>query len=178
LTEFSERHFSVKDHWKIQKKTGDILDILGPLFEKMYLESLSLHPTEEIKKELQFLQSLSQIWRLDKPKENIEKNPSTSEDDIAEIFSKDFIQKTWNEYEFILQLGTILNDDYLHTDAVATLNQAIDLDPSRVEGYLERAHAFFELDNVDLAVKDYKKIRRLQKKEKSLPKCALDSHTT
>lgn len=58
LIDFSQTHFSAEDTALIVNKINVILDSLYHLFLDVYQESLSLHPTEEIQSELNFMQLL------------------------------------------------------------------------------------------------------------------------
>ncbi len=49
----------------------------------------------------------------------------------------------------------------LYDDAIKLLTKAIKYNPKNLDAYLERAYAYFELNKVDLALKDYKIAKKL-----------------
>lgn len=171
IEDFAKKHrknyFSEKSYTKIVDSLSDILATLAPLFEEVYLESLSLHPTEEIKMELFFLQNLARKGHKFSLKQ---RDFCVAEravlDDIDEYFAVFNVEQNLSKYEMLLSLGTALNESYLYWDAIATLNQAIGLDKSRKEAYVERAYAYFELGQVNEALKDLSKVKSLNKKQK------------
>lgn len=167
LRDFSENFFTREDFWVIDDKLGDILFALRPLFLDMYHDSMTQHPTDEIRMEMQFIQMLSHREDPELLDKALEFDLDVPKGEIPEVHSKNPPNQKSNQYEFLVELGTIHNEYYLHTDAITMLSQAIALNKNKVDAYIERAHAFFELDRIDLAIKDYEKIRHLQKKELS-----------
>ena len=67
----------------------------------------------------------------------------------------------FNEENFLYK-GTIYNNLLCHREAIIFLNQAIEENPSNILAYTERATAYFELGELDLAINDYKYIKHLQ----------------
>jgi len=63
--------------------------------------------------------------------------------------------------EILLELGSVLNDLLLHTQAIDTLTQAIKYNRNNREAYIERALAYFETDQIKLALKDYEKAKEI-----------------
>ena len=60
-----------------------------------------------------------------------------------------------------LEKGAILNDLLLYKEAIQLLTESIRLNPSNREAYIERAMAYFETDQLPLALKDYQKAKKL-----------------
>ena len=50
------------------------------------------------------------------------------------------------------------NAYFLYEDAVKFLDEAIKLNPYEKEAYKERAFSYFELNRIDLALEDYKRV--------------------
>lgn len=72
------------------------------------------------------------------------------------------VQGTFSiESEILLETGTIANKLLLYKKAIHDLTQAIKLDPNNREAYLERAFAYFETNQIKLALSDYKKIEEI-----------------
>ena len=57
--------------------------------------------------------------------------------------------------EAYLNAGIIESEAGLYNNAILSLNQAIDKDPTNKDAYFERAVAYFETGEFDLALKDY-----------------------
>lgn len=51
--------------------------------------------------------------------------------------------------------GSACNNYFLYEDAIKYLNEAIKIQSSEKEAYRERAFSYFELNKIDLALKDY-----------------------
>lgn len=64
-----------------------------------------------------------------------------------------------NNFEVLLALGTFYNDCLLYKSAIEILNLAITLNPNNRDSYIERAAAYFELGNIDEALKDYERAK-------------------
>jgi hypothetical protein len=124
--------FSEKEYWQIVDKINDILVILSPLFEEMYRESLALHFTEEMQDELYFLRTFSNRYNVDLPKEFYADTPSLDKSQVRskKTFS---IEHNYSKYEVLLNLGTILNESNLYSDAIVTLTRAIELEKDKTD---------------------------------------------
>lgn len=59
--------------------------------------------------------------------------------------------------EILLEQGAIFNVLMLHKNAIEVLSQAIKLNSSNREAYFERALAYFETNQIALALNDYEK---------------------
>ena len=63
--------------------------------------------------------------------------------------------------DIFLEQGTLLNDLLLYKEAIQVLTQAIQLNPSNRNTYIERAMAYFETNQLPLALKDYESAKKL-----------------
>lgn len=61
----------------------------------------------------------------------------------------------------LLEQGTIFNDLLLCKEAVLILTKAIQSNPSNREAYIERALAYFETNQLSLALQDYESAKKL-----------------
>jgi tetratricopeptide (TPR) repeat protein len=59
--------------------------------------------------------------------------------------------------EVLLEQGSILNEFLLYKGAIKVLTNALKYNPSNRNAYIERAMAYFETNQINLALKDYKK---------------------
>lgn len=184
LVDFSQIYFSEEDTALIVDKTDAILDTLYHLFLDVYQESLSLHPTEEIQSELNFMQLLYGIENsidlhtdpttkkktinkrkyLNKPKENKIQNSHYSN---LKIPANPELPD-WLINDYWLQEGIKCNDLFLHLEAIDFLSAVIERDKSNIDAYMERLHAYFEIGQLSLAIEDYKTIKKLNSTKKSL----------
>lgn len=63
--------------------------------------------------------------------------------------------------DIFLSQGTLCNDLLLYKDAIHNLTQAIQFNPSNRDAYIERAMAYFEINQLPLALKDYESAKKL-----------------
>lgn len=63
--------------------------------------------------------------------------------------------------EMLLAQGTFYNDILLYKEAIQVLTQAIRINPSNRDAYIERAMAYFETNQFSLALCDYKSAKKL-----------------
>ncbi len=73
-----------------------------------------------------------------------------------------------------LEQGTLLNDLLLYKEAIQVLTQAIQLNLSNRDAYIERAMAYFETNQLLLALKDYESAKKLT----IMPPFELDRYKT
>lgn len=188
LGNFSEEQFPKSEVIKIENLLDKILDELAVQFAELYEESIALHPTEEILQEMSFINRLYDADQLKSEKQTsilcpyltkfvsnrslseIKKSKLIKLKSVVEldhekdrpVFKSSFCQPDWFMAEYFLLNGTTFNDLMLHVKAVEFLNEAIRINPLEANAYVERAHAYFELDRIDLAVEDFKKAKELQ----------------
>lgn len=61
----------------------------------------------------------------------------------------------------LLEQGSVLNDLLLYKEAIKVLTEVIRLNPSNKDAYIERATAYFETDQLSLALQDYEAAKKL-----------------
>lgn len=182
---YSEQFFTESEAAKIETKIDKILDDLAVQFMDLYEESMALHPTEEISQEISFVNCLMHVGGLEcKAGASLqcEENPKGLSEKFLleakkaskiEVENEGLSSKSsplskgksgvpgWFISEHFLQMGTAYNDYLLHSLAVESLNEVIRLNPNEINAYIERAHAYFELNQLDLAIQDYQKAKQL-----------------
>jgi len=67
-----------------------------------------------------------------------------------------------NEVERLISEGSAHNNFFLYDDALIFLNEAISRNPSSKSAYEERALSYFELNRIDLALKDFEHAVKLK----------------
>lgn len=70
-------------------------------------------------------------------------------------------QVGWLESQVLLQQGFLFNNLLLYKDSISILSKAIKINPSNTDAYIERAFAYFETNQLSLALKDYEKAKKL-----------------
>lgn len=185
LEDFSRTYFSDNECVLIQEKTCAILDRLSGMFLELYRESLALHPTDEIQNEINFLELLyanERDIKIEKGSSRLEKSRSAPFELRKNTFKSKRFQTPklksfsgnpnslpdWLIGDYWFYEGIRYNDLFLHSDAIVYLTAAIEKDPSNIDAYQERAHAHFEMGNLELAIEDYNNAKRLivSKKDK------------
>lgn len=66
------------------------------------------------------------------------------------------------ESDMLLEQGTLFNNLLLYKEAIDVLTLAIQLNPSNLNAYLERAMAYFETNQLSLAIQDYEIAKKLK----------------
>jgi hypothetical protein len=189
LIRYSKRSFCCTETERIQDMLNVILDDLAKLFMEIYEESERLHPTEEIMQEMRFIDLLYEIGHLNFRKElhgqssynednqnkkfyfDMQASVSTELQDIeleylqSQLLGKgNSDQPEWFLVEYLTLNGTMFNDLHLHKKALDCLNEVVLINPYNIDALIERAHAHFELNDIELAIKDYKIINALKNK--------------
>lgn len=143
IEDYAIRKFDSKNTSKIKDKLEDILATLYPKFLELYKDCLSKHRNPEIEQEIRFMKLLvNDISGLK----------------ILEASSKNVFS---HQSEFLLEQGVIFNNLLLYNKAIETLTHAIVLNPTNRNAYIERAIAYFETDQLILALQDYQKAKNL-----------------
>lgn len=70
-------------------------------------------------------------------------------------------QPDWLSSQILLREGSILNDFLLYKESIHILTDAIKLNPSNIDAYTERAMAYFETNQLRMAMQDYEMIKKL-----------------
>lgn len=73
----------------------------------------------------------------------------------------DISNATSPQSDIFLEEGTLFNSLLLYQEAIKILTQAIHLNPSNQDAYIERATAYFETNQILLALQDYEKAKKL-----------------
>lgn len=187
LVQFSKTHFSEKENALIEDKIDAILDRLCGMFLEIYEESLLLHPTVEIKNEIDFIDLLycpkrdikikkCQIGSIDfnrskhfarELKIDIFKSYAGKPSHVINSINDSNSLPDWLMADYWLHEGIRLNDLFLHAEAISYLTAAIEKQPS-IEAYQERLHAYFEVGNLSLAIEDYHKLLQLENDQKNI----------
>lgn len=71
------------------------------------------------------------------------------------------IQNNWVESQALLNQAIVLNQCIAYKEAIQILNKAIIANPYNQDAYIERAYAYFETQQLNLAIEDYKKAKNL-----------------
>lgn len=190
IIQFAKDNFNQVESRKIENGLMDILDDLAPFFRELYAQALQAEAVSELQAELTFIESLYNEWesnaRICPVCNPIISTKSTVEDFRFEELDESpppLVPKPSKEIsdECLLKLlpgenanapdwclatshfvqGRVYNDLFLHKEAVEELNTAIKLNPSNKDAYLERAHAYFEMGAIELALADYKRSKEL-----------------
>ena len=185
LVQFSEVNFNEGERAHIEDKIDVILDKLCGMFLEMYEESIALHLTEEIQSEIDFIELLYSPGKnlkfkrvksdfsdhnsfVREAKINVFKKSRDSSLRVKTQFVKSEALPDWLISDYWLYEGIRCNDLFLHSEAISYLTAAIQKDPSNLEAYQERLHAYFEMGNLDLAIADFSKLRELETQKKKL----------
>lgn len=191
LKAFSRRHFAPSEYRLIETKIADILDYLSTLFRVLYDEILEDCDIPELRQEIEFIENLYCDWRVETNTCPVcmpqKLSPKPAEFTLVDTLESINIENPLprgicNEREMTVPLalpgekitppdwcaapsffarGVQYNDLYLFIEAIAALNQAILLSPNDSEIYLERAFAHFEIGQIDLALADFGKAKKL-----------------
>ena len=190
LYSYCKRIYPEEDCVEIKNKMDDLLEKLASPFLELYDHCLAKHPNEHIEKErlivlsrlglldysfftaLRSNNSHTLNVKIDFNKEI--KNRFLNENEILndenlsfflDWLGEDHYYKKPNpislEAEFLLAQGTILNSLLLHKEAIEALTKSIQLDPYDKRTLTERAMAYFETNQIGLALNDYESIKRL-----------------
>lgn len=172
LEKFSDSKFSWEESFKIKLKLASILSQLAPLFADMYAESISLQPTEEIADEIQFMsyyfQAEENLGEFSSAKQNIIQSLQASLENVeTKILDQTIPQLAlgnepdWLAADFHFLNGVFLNEALIYGEAIKAFSESIRLNPSNRDAYIERAMAYFETNEINLALKDYESAKQL-----------------
>lgn len=103
------------------------------------------------------------------------KNPRFFDKDvnIEKLISLEqyFRPNNWEQSDVFLSQGTFLNDLNLYSEATELLTQSIQLNPSNRIAYVERAIAYFETNQLPLALEDFEAAKKLSFTPPFRPEC-------
>ncbi len=161
-------------YFKIKSELDAILASLYTRYLDLYSNCLTKHPTPEIEQEILFMYLLAGNGSaLDSPSSEASTPMRKGRPATYHVLKhkhnkqKAVIAKSKRKDAFSLQArillekGTLLNDLLRYEESVKILSDSIRLDPSNRNGYIERAYAYLETDQISLALEDYKKIKAL-----------------
>jgi tetratricopeptide (TPR) repeat protein len=177
LLRFSYENFSEDECNKIEIQLNDILETLSYQFLEIYNESLSSYPTQEIMDEVAFIEYLTytgvdfdmQISKTFLPisackcKNKLSRIKADLSDKINLNVGNCDDQPPWFAGDFFFEQGCIYNSVLMYHQAIDSLSKAIMLDPLNKEAHLERAYAYFELDQIDKSLEDFQYYKALDK---------------
>lgn len=178
---FSRKHFESKDFLLILNQLDHIREILAPLFLDLYYNCLKQHHSDRITYEIFLITSTDIDIKDAYYKMPIDTNAlcvnSDSFDTFKKIESEIFYRNispishqsavlpnrpvNWLPSEIALKQGTSLNELLLYKDAIKILSESIKLNPSNRAAYIERATAYFETNELTLALRDYESAKKL-----------------
>lgn len=169
---YSKTHFEEVEALIIRSKLDDIRECLAEMFLDLYLECLKKHPNERIKRELFLLRGFLGLPLFDDLYPSLEEGISKNRPKSFEVFqdlSSDFLfatdipsRPTNRELSDIyLMQGTCFNDLNLYKQSIDFLTQSIEHNAFNQDAYIERAMAYFETDQMELALRDYESAKKL-----------------
>lgn len=186
IEEYSQSKYDELEFARIKDKLDNILETLHPLFFSLYESCLAKHPTKQIKQEVRFLKLLiGDISGLEAstcliddayqnyPNEDIPNNDTNFEFSIEQNTENLDLEKNINESinadkdsfilidEILLEQGSLLNDLLSYKAAIEVLTKLIKSNPKCRNAYIERASAYFELNEISLALQDYYHAKKL-----------------
>lgn len=169
----------------IRNKLDHIREKLAVIFLDFYLECLKKHPNQRIKQELCLVRSFLNVPLFDYLKEDkintlytepnflkraidvnnlpIKKNKRLNKYVVQEYnkLNQPYRPNNWSQSDVHLAYGTSYNDSNLYNEAIRILTIAIHLNPVNRNAYIERAMAYFETDQIQLALQDYEIAKKL-----------------
>lgn len=157
LDQYSKITLDVNDYGKIFDKLESIKFLLGKMFVQLFEVCLCKHKNKRIVSEKVFASKFFEpelFGLLIHEQNGIDKFVD------LEILSKKPID--WLAYQILFDKGVLLNDLYHHHDAIEVLTKVINGDPSNRDAYIERALAYFETNQIGLALKDYEAAKKLR----------------
>jgi len=186
LTEWAFSHYSTTEAMQVRAGLEDILEELYPMFFRLYTSCLKKHPNPEIERELAFMKMLKRdTWALAESKTTLiaDYHPdlSVNEKLMAKGSGKKAHKKKSKEKKsrhkekpkkgyiraysltplFSLEKGSCYNGMSLFKEATQVLEEAIQREPKNKKLYAERAFAYFESGNIEKALDDYQKFKKI-----------------
>lgn len=179
ISKYEERETAI-----IKDSLQDILEALYPKFFALYTSCYKNHPTPEIDREILFIKLLvndisgleTTIFSSDSMSDssktqnsydvgdsmvaNLQSASVPGELDTPVVLRVDYLQSS-PESDFFLLQGAFYNDNLLYQEAIKVLTLAIQFNPNNREAYIERATAYFETNQLPLALDDYKSAKNL-----------------
>jgi tetratricopeptide (TPR) repeat protein len=164
IEEYSFFSFEEFEYLKIKDKLESLLAILHNKFMSLYKKCLRSHPNDDIRNEMIFLKFYANDDLFSGDLEPSFPVPTKTLIDSIDYQNEYLADKAKGAPEslFLLEHGTFLNSMLLYDQAIDILTHALKLDPSRPEAYIERALAYFEINQLELAISDYETAKKLK----------------
>lgn len=191
IENYAKANYSEKEAAKIKDKLEDVLEALYTKFYTLHTTCFAKHPSLGIEQEIRLMKLLvgdisdktmtfvnaaineqsydvsefiiSNLRTAEIPVEL--ENKGAKNANIFECTTSLNANSSSNsfsiQYEILLEQGSVLNDLLVYKTAINVLTQAIKLNPSNRDAYIERAMAYFETNQIALALKDYKQAKKL-----------------
>lgn len=173
LDKYSNLKFNDEEYGLIQDKLENILETLKKLYQELYKSCDAQHSSHTISQEREYISLFSS-----EENEHICDHVSTLlhnelQDSQTRASSHFRLQKSiatlqkqseridWIGSEMHLQKGILLNNCLLYADAINAFSEAIRANPFNHEAYIERAAAYFESNQLSLALQDYEQIKKI-----------------
>lgn len=83
-----------------------------------------------------------------------------------------------NDLDQLMSNASGYNSYFLYNDAIRCLDEVIRRNPYETEAYKEKAFSYFELDRLDLALKDYKQVIHLKSNQGNFRNSSLPVYST
>lgn len=159
---YSRSKFEDDDYFDIRNKIENIKKNLASLFLEQYNDCLSKHANKRVEQEkkiaMQFVESPIYENVLEalnySPVHNLKPNPSPQ----GKLWSN---LRDWRRANILLEQGHLLNSLLLYPDAIEILTVACQQDPTNPDIFIERAIAYFETNQLSLALQDYSTAKKL-----------------
>lgn len=160
-------HYTAEQVAEIKDRLSEILEALYPHFLDLYTACYKKHPHDEIAQEVQVMKLLSNDENI--YAESCSKTKAFPFKRVRKPDQKKYQNKEFYNGDFLLEQGIMLNNLLLHKEAISILTLEITSEEEFYEHglafpdvYLERAFAYFETGQIDLALKDYEKAKKKQ----------------
>lgn len=166
IENYAMSKYEERDAAKIKDQLQDILEALYSKFFPLYISCYEKHPTPAIHQEIRFMKLLvNDISGLSNTvigskSRSLTKYARLPIHAVLETYSVRESEPLLKS-DIFLEEGTLCNSLLLYKDAIYFLTQAIDLNPSNRDAYIERATAYFETNQLSLALRDYESARKL-----------------
>lgn len=161
---FNEQHYSIT-----QNKIENIIEDLGVCYLKLYQSCYLKHQNQRIFQEYRFISQLFDTpdrWPTTPNKACI--GPcvnltalSLRSPSLSAVKNDKSDQTYWLKSKLLLGDGTFMNDLMLYQTAIPLLTASIEANPTNKEAFIERAFAYFETNQLSLALQDFESAKKL-----------------
>lgn len=190
IDRYSKKTFSDHSYAVIQQKLENITTLVGEKYLKLYGSCLKKHQNKRIGLESELIQNdlyfydQASFYGQVSTIENVVETSSVMDNEETccceeEVFNwgkcsespypfllavkknENIHQIGWLESQILLQQGSLFNRLLLYKQSIRILSKAIKKNPLNAEAYIERAFAYFETNQLPLALKDYEDAKKL-----------------